>query len=76
METLDLGLVLFENSPTEVARAPRHIAHAAGDELFICRQLSGRLALEQNGRDRSVLMEAVGESDVACRSTCRSTCLT
>jgi AraC family transcriptional regulator, positive regulator of tynA and feaB len=47
----DLGLVLFENSPMEVVRASRHIAHAAGDELFICRQLFGRLALEQNGRE-------------------------
>jgi hypothetical protein len=47
----DVGLVLFESSPMEVVREPRHIAQAAGDELFICRQLSGRLALEQNGRE-------------------------
>ena len=32
-------------------RAPSHIAHAASDELFICLQLFGRLALEQNGRE-------------------------
>jgi hypothetical protein len=38
------------------SRTPHQIARAANDDLFICRQLSGVLALEQDGRD--VLLEA------------------
>lgn len=52
----DLRLVMFTNSPMDVTRAPRHIAQATSDELFVCRQLSGVLALEQNGRE--VVLEA------------------
>jgi AraC family transcriptional activator of tynA and feaB len=47
----DMGLVLFENSPMEVARKPHHIANARTDELFACRQVAGELALEQEGRE-------------------------
>jgi AraC family transcriptional regulator, positive regulator of tynA and feaB len=46
----DIGLVVFENSPMDISRTPGHAAHATNDEIFLCRQLSGSLALEQNGR--------------------------
>lgn len=42
----DLGLLLFENSPMEVSKN-----RAAADELFVCRQMAGRLAVEQSGRE-------------------------
>jgi AraC family transcriptional activator of tynA and feaB len=42
----DLGLVLFENSPMDISN-PR----ATTDELFVCRQMVGKLALEQNSRE-------------------------
>src|SRR5581483_2956944 len=47
----DMGLVAFENSPMDIVRTPRQAGRASSDELFICRQLTGRLALEQNGRE-------------------------
>ena len=53
LESGDLGdirLVMFKNSPMEVVRSVQHLAHADGDELFFCRQVSGTLALEQAGR--------------------------
>ncbi len=46
----DTELVLFENSPMSVARTAKHIAQSQGDELFVCRQAAGLLALEQDGR--------------------------
>jgi AraC family transcriptional activator of tynA and feaB len=46
----DIGLVVFENSPMDISRTPGQAAHATNDEIFLCRQLSGSLALEQNGR--------------------------
>jgi AraC family transcriptional regulator, positive regulator of tynA and feaB len=50
-ETLaDIGLVLFQNSPMDAVRSARHLARAEGDELFFCSQLSGTVALEQDGR--------------------------
>jgi AraC family transcriptional activator of tynA and feaB len=52
----DVGLVLFENSPMDVAHTSQHVAQSQGDELFICRQAGGLLALEQNGRQ--VVLEA------------------
>ncbi|MDB5580956.1 MAG: AraC family transcriptional regulator [Bradyrhizobium sp.] len=53
LESGDLGdirLVMFKNSPMEVVRSVQHLAHADGDELFFCRQVSGTLAIEQAGR--------------------------
>lgn len=47
----NVGVVLFENSPMEVVHAAQHITHATANEIFVCRQLAGVLALEQNGRD-------------------------
>jgi AraC-like DNA-binding protein len=46
----DIELVLFENSAMDVARTAKHIAQSQGDELFVCRQATGLLALEQDGR--------------------------
>jgi AraC-like DNA-binding protein len=45
------GLVLFENSPMTISVTARHAAHADTDPLFICRQLAGKLALEQGSRE-------------------------
>jgi AraC family transcriptional regulator, positive regulator of tynA and feaB len=43
-------LVLFENSPMDVSRTVKHVAQSQSDELFICRQAAGLVALEQDGR--------------------------
>jgi AraC-like DNA-binding protein len=43
----DIGLVRFETAALHVHRTQRHIALAASDELFLCRQLAGTLAIEQ-----------------------------
>jgi AraC family transcriptional activator of tynA and feaB len=51
----DLGLVLFENSPMSISHTVRHLARAAIDEIFVCRQVGGQLAFEQDGRE--VLLE-------------------
>ena len=59
IETGSLGnveLVLFHNSPMEVSHTAHHAAHARADELFICRQVTGSLFLEQDTRD--VVLEA------------------
>lgn len=51
----DVELVLFENSPMDVAHSQRHVKQVQSDELFICRQVAGMLGLEQCGRE--VLLE-------------------
>jgi len=45
-----IGLVSFQNSDMSVTHTRRHMAHANTDELFVCRQFSGQIALEQDGR--------------------------
>ncbi|MBK3800709.1 helix-turn-helix domain-containing protein [Azospirillum brasilense] len=47
----DIPLVVFENSPMAIAHTAHHAAHANADELFVCRQVAGRLALEQDSRE-------------------------
>jgi AraC-like DNA-binding protein len=47
----DIGLVVFENSPMAISHTLRHASGSNPDELFVCRQLAGRLALEQHGRE-------------------------
>jgi AraC family transcriptional activator of tynA and feaB len=47
----DVELFLFKNSSMDVARTPRQIAQATDNAIFVCQQLSGTLALEQNGRE-------------------------
>jgi AraC family transcriptional activator of tynA and feaB len=46
-----LDLVMFGNSPMTVAVTARNAVHADTDQLFICRQLAGKLLLEQEGRE-------------------------
>lgn len=50
----DIGIVSFATSPMTVSRTTQHIAHADSDDLFVCRQSAGNLALEQD--DRRVLL--------------------
>jgi len=45
-----IGLVSFQNSDMSVTHTRRHMAHANTDELFVCRQSGGQIALEQDGR--------------------------
>jgi hypothetical protein len=47
----NVSLVLFRSSAMEVVRSRRHIERATGDELLICHQLRGSMALQQCGRD-------------------------
>jgi AraC-like DNA-binding protein len=47
----DVGLILFENSPMDVSHSQRHVAQVRNDELFVCRQVAGTLALEQGSRE-------------------------
>jgi AraC family transcriptional activator of tynA and feaB len=44
------GLVLFENSPMDVSRTVKHVAQSQSEDLFICRQNAGLVALDQDGR--------------------------
>jgi AraC family transcriptional activator of tynA and feaB len=50
----NVELVLFHNSPMKVAHTARHVAHARTDELFVCRQITGGLFLEQDSRQVSL----------------------
>ena len=59
IETGSLGhieLVLFHNSPMQISHTARHISHARSDHLFVCRQVSGSIFLDQGGRE--VLLDA------------------
>lgn len=47
----DIALVLFENSPMTIAHTRCHAAHVNTDEFMVCRQVAGRLALEQDSRE-------------------------
>jgi AraC family transcriptional regulator, positive regulator of tynA and feaB len=46
----EIKCLLFENSPMRVDHGANHIADATDDDLFVCRQVTGRLALEQDRR--------------------------
>jgi AraC-like DNA-binding protein len=52
----DIKLILFENSPMNVIRSAQHVARAKDSDFFLCRQISGVLALEQE--TRQVLLKA------------------
>jgi AraC-like DNA-binding protein len=59
MQTGQLGalkLFTFRNSPMDVARTQREIAKADIDDIIVCHQFAGRLALEQ--QTRQVVLEA------------------
>jgi hypothetical protein len=47
----DTELLVFQNSPMNVTRAQQDIARARCDDLFVCRQISGSLLLDQGGRE-------------------------
>jgi len=48
---IDIGVVVFENSPMNIARTARHVARDRTDDLFLCRQMAGHFAVEQESRD-------------------------
>jgi hypothetical protein len=52
----EIEFILFENSPMTVDHRANHIAYATDDHLFVCRQVAGRLALDQDGRQ--VILES------------------
>jgi len=52
----DVGFVRCTHSPLTISRTADHIARANTDDLFLCRQIAGTLALEQEGRE--VVLEA------------------
>jgi AraC family transcriptional activator of tynA and feaB len=54
----DIRMVQFENSPMRVVHSAHHVSRTEDDDLFLCRQASGSLELEQVGRD--VSLEAGG----------------
>lgn len=49
-ELADVGLYSFDNGAMRCARERRHIVNSDAGELFLCRQSTGRFALEQCGR--------------------------
>lgn len=44
-------VVLFSNSPMTVAHNTRHLANTRDDQIFLCKQITGKLQLEQDARD-------------------------
>jgi AraC family transcriptional regulator, positive regulator of tynA and feaB len=52
----EIGVVRFENSPMRVSRTAAQVAQACSDELFVCRQDSGSLSINQDGH--SVIVRA------------------
>lgn len=49
-------LILFHNSSMRVSHTTRHVSHTRSDHLFVCRQTSGSILLEQDTRE--ILLEA------------------
>ena len=47
----DLNLVQFHNSPMLVAYTAAHVSHTRSDDLFVCRQASGQVIIEQDARE-------------------------
>jgi AraC-like DNA-binding protein len=45
------GLVRFANSAMTISHTVRHAAQVTSDDLFLCKQIAGALALEQEARD-------------------------
>lgn len=46
-----LNLVQFHNSPMQVAHTAAHVSHTKSDDLFVCRQASGQVIIEQDARE-------------------------
>jgi AraC family transcriptional regulator, positive regulator of tynA and feaB len=51
----NINLILFENSPMTVRHTARQTTHLNADELFVCHQIAGAVAMEQDGRE--ILLE-------------------
>ena len=47
----ELNLVQFHNSPMLVAHTAAHVSHTRSDDLFVCRQASGQVIIEQDARE-------------------------
>lgn len=47
---VDLELILFSNSPMQISHTAAHASRAKSDHVFVCRQLSGSVLLEQETR--------------------------
>jgi AraC-like DNA-binding protein len=47
----DIGVFVLQSSPMVVAHTLHHIKYTTTDDLFVCRQIAGRLLVEQQGRD-------------------------
>jgi hypothetical protein len=43
--------VQFHNSPMQVAHTAAHVSHTRSDDLFVCRQASGQVIIEQDARE-------------------------
>lgn len=50
----DLSLIRFTNSAMTISHTVRHASRVGFDDLFLCRQLRGSLALEQEAREVSL----------------------
>jgi AraC-like DNA-binding protein len=49
-----LDLVAFRNSPLKVEHGQPHISRRSSEQLFLCREISGLLSVEQEGRQISL----------------------
>jgi AraC-like DNA-binding protein len=49
-----LNLVQFHNSPMLVTHTKAHVSYTRSDDLFVCRQISGGLIIEQHSREVSL----------------------
>jgi AraC-like DNA-binding protein len=47
----NLELILFNNSPMQISHTAAHASRIKSDHLFVCRQLSGSVLLEQETRE-------------------------
>jgi len=49
-----LNLIQFHNSPMLVTHTESHVSHTRSDDLFVCRQISGSVIIEQHTREVSL----------------------
>ena len=47
----ETGVVSFANSPMSISHTERHIATRDANQIFICQQIEGHLAIEQGNRE-------------------------
>ena len=53
----DVGFIRCTHSPINISRTTDHIARAKTDDLLLCRQIAGTMALEQEGREVALRAE-------------------